>query len=481
MVRATWLKEGHITVRESQRLRRSRGALVVGITLAGSAFAFAGLEQTASAYPKLGPGVAPISRDAAMASGASRAKAEQSVSDAAASSYAREFRTTEPEARHRLGTQAMVVNLDARLQEVLGKRYAQASFDNTTGHWRIAVVGDEADAPLRSFMSSVRLDDEYDVAHVSFSSQNAQDAQDAIAQSLATDLGGPAHVERGVEEIDVLVPDADDVGRAEELAKSATAKMPSPPPIHVRAAPPATFRTQPTIACAFPFCDTIVGGVEWQMDNGNNTIQLCSSGFYVGSVGDPLPLVLTAGHCTFSHANYAAWYTCNNGTAGGTFCNGSAVGQQIPYGYFGTGDAGLLEDTSQRAIYPGYVNWSSGGISTLHSYYTTPPSIGTWVCLNGRANGSSCGPIYSTDVDGIDYGGGHVLYDVVGVSNPMCSIPGDSGGPVTLSTYEAAVGIMSGSNFTTNPGGTYNCPTRNYVEPINRALTAIGGLVLYGG
>jgi hypothetical protein len=242
----------------------------------------------------------------------------------------------------------------------------------------------------------------------------------------------------------------------------------------------------PTVACRFPNCDTIVGGVQWGWTS--QSAFSCQQAWYVGSPGTPNPLMLTAGHCTIGHDWQSAQVWNPDGSA-------ATIGHQIPFYYFdGGGDGGLLEVTSGRPIQGGYVSWANNGYSALTSYFPDPAMIGYIACVHSGRNigynqGGGCGYINSHSVEA-NYGAtanspAMVVSGLIGVDNSigMCTKQGDSGSAIAWANSAAAIGIASGaSGDGVNAWDPYNtyCPSQTYVEPVGRALSRLG-VVIYGG
>lgn len=240
--------------------------------------------------------------------------------------------------------------------------------------------------------------------------------------------------------------------------------------VDVEAVDASTLRPPSAVVCAFPFCAQLLAGVSiWDANYG------CTAGFYVGYYGDTRPYMLTAGHCISSSGALWSWSTCSVGPS-----NCAPVGSQVT-GYNGgtsvdtaDGDAGLIRsDIIEWQAYPGYMNWSSGGISTLHWYETANPSPGQWVCKNGVTTQTTCGWVTTSYVN--------ISPDAVGryytglFETNACSQQGDSGGPFTRADSETAVGLVSHGNY----AGSCS-PFPGIGEPVSRARSRFG-VEIWGG
>lgn len=374
----------------------------------------------------------------------------------------------EAEARQRLKTQTMAPNLQEMLKTKLGSSFSELWFDNASGQWVIGTTSAATTESLGNLMSSVGLAGSYRVQHVSFDHEQLLAAIKQLADELTKTVpGGQFLVGVGDGALNVTLAS----GQRSDAADAATAQLAAdgnPVPVHVTQSSESSLAGSPAVSCTqFPWCSSIVGGVDVFFKTGWE----CSAGYYVRSPGDPYPLILTAGHCDVVAGNYGEWGTCN-GTGG---CGW--YGHQIPYYYYGGGDAGLLKDDSY-GIYPGYVNWTySHAISTLKGFETSHVPNGTVVCMQGaHAPGTSCGTVVNNDVWGIEYEAEGPLpkttvNEMVEVGRNGCILPGDSGGPADLASVEIAAGINSGFGGKKYEG---ECRERNWLEPINRALSLLG-------
>jgi hypothetical protein len=185
---------------------------------------------------------------------------------------------------------------------------------------------------------------------------------------------------------------------------------------------------------------------------------------------------VTAGHCLHGVPYFNGLYTTSAPWI--PLVGIGATGQS----YWGnTTASGTIRDAAILApgfglwaMYPGYFNWNLGGLSPLHDYYTTHAPQNIWMCLNGAASGSSCGqtgPIVPYVQSSTSRNGGvtRYLYDMQSVVG-TCASEGDSGGPVTLASYEKALGIFSSASPINQCGNTM------YVTPIWDPINSWGVL-----
>lgn len=369
----------------------------------------------------------------------------------------------------------------------LGSAFTQVWFDNSTGQWVVAATNAAPSAAVAEAFGEAGLAGMYQLQRVSYDEQQLRESLSEVRDELAETLPSDSFaVGLGPGEVNVTVASGQSATGVQAMltttATSATAPSTSSGvPVNVEQVNKNSLAVSAgTVSCTFPYCNTIVGGDKWYAPDSQKSGKWfeCSTGFYVGSSGDPYPLDLTAGHCDILAGNYNGWYTCDPGET-----NCGSYGHQIPFYYYGGGggDAGLLEDDS-FPIYGGYWNWSIGTLSTVEYYYSGGPAPdGVEVCGNGIGNGSSCGEVTADRYDNLKYRADEELGLPEETFNEMiqvtgaCLIGGDSGGSITRATKQTAVGTWSGGEYE----GT-KCGPESYVEPIWREIEQLG-IVIYGG
>ncbi len=432
-----------------RRLLIALGAAVIllcGLIVSQAAYAAPGAVGNLSLAPgSLATPARPTSEEQVP----TRTEAEESLDPLAISFYMNKHAVSEGEARYRLATQLMAPDVAASMHGVIGSAFAQAWFNNSNGDWVIAATSAASASAAREAFERDGLGGLYELKRVDYDEQQLQEVDKDVSSELAAKLP-PGGYTVGIRpgEVHVALASGQSTSAAQEAAAAVHAQVSaasptgaaSGPPIDIEQTQQASLAASPTgtviskgaISCtdtAGRWCNAIVGGDQWQ---GSDSLKpgkgfACSTGFLVKSSGDVNPLFLTAGHCDVLAGNYGAMETCDPGE---TKCG--EYGHQIPYYYYGNGDAGLVED-DQFPIYGGYWNWSVSTVSTVEFYAS---GGGGWdktvVCLNGERDGSSCGEIVEED--------GSVSYpeDALGlppvsvtamlVVSGACDEPGDSGG-----------------------------------------------------
>jgi hypothetical protein len=378
------------------------------------------------------------------------------VAEPAIEYYMKSHRVDRTEARRRLALQVRDPALQDKLIGQVGGQFVQLWFDDELGRLVLA-LSPEGDVPgaersLRSLGFAVH---EYVVKRVLYDASEfitaLHQARDALGSALAT---GDASVGQGAGVLQVGVSSSMSRAARDQIVARVTRAAgrfnvgvvvseisdPSPPPA----------------VCVRPYCNPVVAGVQWNPTG-------CSLAFYVGSPPGTGHFFLTAGHClTIGNAPPgSAWSTCAP-SGGPCTVSGAVVG-----GYYNGGDAAVVRvDHFGFGLYPGWVNWWSGGVTRLAA--GANPLVGYVLCHNGRVAGSSCGTVQLVNWSFVQ--GGVSLYGMAGISG-SCVIPGDSGGPWTYASWAYAAGITN--------GGTCNGSTWAAAEPIGRAVSTLN-VVLYG-
>lgn len=415
---------------------------------------FAATPVSASALPHQ------IDPAASRSASRSPAQAERGLERAAIEAYQRRFKTSEGVARKHLVLQSIPVDLPGALSDRIGDELSAVRFDNARGEWVVSTTGSVSDDRISQLMVELGLEQAYRVEKGRWSAGRLEAETRRIHADVPAELGrkvSPAVVGASVE---VRISDdlsEEDRSRVKRLIEPDT-------PVNIAVVPRETTDVRPTIACTFPYCDTLLGGTKAWMNGGS-----CSTGFYVGRQNDSYTYLLTAGHCI---VNGAAWSSCKPSSS-----NCPTAGNQT-MGYFGSGgDRGLLRITASISTWPaygGYVSWSTGGVSPLRSYETVNTAVGTMVCRHGATSGTQCGPVNASSAC---YGPPNEPCGMV--SAQACSRAGDSGGAVARAYTETAVGITSGGSNASAPYCNISTDTFSY-EPIQRAVTAYNAIV-FGG
>lgn len=411
----------------------------------------------------------------------SRKDAEGAISQPALDYFTSTYHVSEAVARERLASQVMVGDLPAQLEHRVGSGVAGAQFDDATGEWDIGVTPAADTAKVRSVLGDLGLGSVSRLHPQAVSDKQLDSEADRLVPRVAAMTGGTGAM-LAVHDGQVHVQVSQDLGQSKlsTITSAVHAQAMSSSPalgsnVVVDPVPVVQVKPPPALACIYPYCDTLVAGIEmwtYQNDANPNTRISCTAGFWVGVPGLPRISMLTAGHCI--QAIGQPWGTCSINPT-----NCYNVGSQVESYNGGTspstadGDAGLIkQDVAGFDAYAGYFNWTPDAVSPLHAYETQNPVRGEVDCKQGVTTRSTCGTIQaqyvniSPDASGRYYTG---LFQ-----SDACSQQGDSGGPWAQAAYETAVGLTSHGNY----AGSCT-PYPSYGEPIQRALTRFGAVV-YG-
>jgi hypothetical protein len=402
-------------------------------------------------------------------------EAKSSVGPKAAAWYAKEFGTSESTATARLAAQSKVPNFKELVASRLGKAYGTVWFDNKTGQWVIGVVDSGASKNAAALADEVGLAADTRVETVPVSDDTLIERSASVAKQFSA-VAEKAGLTLGVGPGRLNVTIGDDVDaetvRAIREAAAAPTKSGAAVPVRVMRASKSLLQPETKTYCApwsewNAYCSDIVAGTHialaspgWQHE--------CTAAFlgYLPSAPNP-PRQLTAGHCM--NSSYGQVWSCK---AGGGGC--PITGYKESWYWAGTiGDAGVTRLDSFPSTWlavPGYINWSSGGISIVHTWEGSNSPVGQVVCKNGARTGSSCGTVTNSYAGFTEGGTGQWKAGMV--ETTMCSRSGDSGSPVTQAAYEAAAGILTHSNDCWAGGSA------SWYEPVSRAMANFGFQVL---
>jgi streptogrisin D len=222
-----------------------------------------------------------------------------------------------------------------------------------------------------------------------------------------------------------------------------------------------------------PKATAIGGNWMWSYEGGSDTWgESCTQGFS-GTRPGGVKVILTAGHC-IEHDRYT--YT-NNSPSTATYL-GQRIGVAYQTGatyFYPTLDVGLIQLTSPPSYYtsiniryPGYPTW-------LAMASVATPWAGQTACKSGVKTGYTCGRVVAPwSYVVYDQGGPDQTYVRELWESTICSLRGDSSGPVFSGNY--AVGLVSGGasgSCPYNDGPTY--PQGTFFTPVNVVLSSYPG------
>jgi hypothetical protein len=397
--------------------------------------------------------------------------------------YARKFGVTQAEAHRRLSLQTKTPDMRAKLIRRLGGGFGQLYFDNDEGRYVLAIGPRGRSADARKGLDQLGQPTAA-ITRMAVNHAQLSDGIRALGESLR-DAVRPGTVQLGLGErgADLTVAagaTADERRRIDALVAGSSI------PVRVTDSTSQSLLSAPAINCTFPFCDTLVAGVQWR-----SWVTQCTLAFYSGPINVYYPRFMSAGHCALSNQPPGSppWWSCKPGlacpTPPGPPNLGAGYQQAFHYGanYGGTHSDNMVlyfNGEARWPISPGWWNWQHHQRVALTN--THDPNVGETVCQGGAVTHIACGQVERTDWDGWY---GPTLNTVFGDTyvNGMISVRdicvnfGDSGGPVTMWHGAWAVGITSGGATPAASGCAY---TIMRAEPISRAQAQYG-IYVYGG
>ncbi|MDA0183452.1 S1 family peptidase [Solirubrobacter phytolaccae] len=445
-----------------------------------------------AAFP---PGVKPLLPEDQLGKVTDRAAAAKTLDPVAVKEYSARFSVSESEARRRLTDQSLVLGLPDAIGERTDAKLGDVWYDNEAGRWAVQVAESGDRGSVETALADIGLTEgSAEVSVSGYTVEALYEAADAVQAAVAKtygEEGARADVSMGK----VLVTIANGKGpqrasSAERTAETALrAEGAGEIPVVVTRKDTLAPKTAQTCGLTqyrtwYDYdrtCNAILGGHDWHNPAG----AVCSTGFTGGPPTVYVPYILTAGHCMGVYGPSGWGWSAGNLPYTGFATMGTMEGNY--YGSTSYGDGMALHMTNIGFMgypYGRFWNWAAGTSYPVTGYYAWNGSLpnwgnvpaGQWVCKHGHWE-SSCGTV-SVSATGMTSVGGVAVSAMVQIDG-LCSLPGDSGGSVTLANA-TAVGVVSGSNWVSVPPA-FACGTVPYTlaEPIGR-FQAVVGLVPYG-
>lgn len=390
--------------------------------------------------------------------------------------YTATFGVSEREAERRLELLRAGRHLTSRLRDAFGRGFSQASFDNDSGRWVVA-IGPRGDArAVRATLDELGLAttriERAELDHVALADRVA-----ALSRRLEAVVGdGHATIGQAADGVRITVARDAPAAQRRLIADAAAAHDAT-----VERSRDDDLRVQPAQcngghmdgATPARFCDALRGGSRYYTANAPGSTS-CSLGFWAGAPGASWSstFFLTAGHCQQPPMG-RTWSSCTSGRICGP------AGWQAAMRYDdGGGDSGALYVSDYRwPRQPGWTDWRTGARYAIRYYDSAP--VGTPICHGGATTGLSCGIVDGTNMT--------IRYDATALHGPrtlagmgsavgVCVQRGDSGGPVFNHDLQGAVGITSGGACIAGREYGYNL----VFEPLQRIVDTYG-IYPYGG
>jgi hypothetical protein len=373
------------------------------------------------------------------------------------SEYLRDFKsvpTSQAEAALEMQDAASEGDLVAQLKRGLGQDYAGVWFDNASGEFVVPMLPGSSGATVSSQFAGIDLGgNDFRIAQAKSSWQDLEAAQDEIDGGLGS-LREEELIETSLDPrtnaVVVGVAESADSAQRDEIHRSAASVGVQ---VEIRQAGDDGIGISPT-ACelAGQICDAPMrGGVDIE-PNGSNIIgPTCTAGFKAIGNSDGRRYVLTAGHCIPGIKEWEA-FTAD-------YLHhflGKAVASSFPVHDYAAIDAtGTFWDTSpwpSQVVYAGHVNEGAPRSAMVNPSNPITGEgksyLGEFVCHTGMVSGTSCGTVVGMGITEPVEGTGTSILNMTKFQK-ICSIAGDSGGPVFAGN--TALGLFSGSDEKANP------------------------------
>jgi trypsin/repeat uncharacterized protein DUF346 len=359
--------------------------------------------------------------------------------------YQKEFGVSAPVAKERLEIQHRGAGVVPTLEGAEEGAYAGVWFDNARGEF-VVPMSDPADrGRVGEALASIGLEGSYRTAPATYSWDELEATQhevNAEVRPLAKQLLVQTSIDPRTNAV-VLTEAQATTGTQEEQLED----LEEDDAVEVRDAGLSRFESEVPAACNEPVraCGKpLRGGVQIVPTGGG----YCSAGFKAVGKTSGARYLLTAGHCA-ALLSTGDWYARN-----GNVEKWERIGSVENYAYPGHDWAkinanGSFWDTnpwpSQVAIW--------GGELERPINYEASSYVGEAICHVGAHVGFSCGTVTAIDQT-VTYVGGATIEHMTRAEGPnLCTLGGDSGGPVIAGN--TALGLLSGGPVSeTCPNGS---------------------------
>jgi Repeat of unknown function (DUF346) len=388
------------------------------------------------------------------------------------SSYQDDFEVSKQTAEESLQAQEDGAGIAEQLEDTQGKNYAGVWFDNESGEFVVPTVASASQASIESVLDASDLQGDFRTKPVDSSWDQLQAAQERINSALLA-LIEEGLVGTGLDPKTNAVVISQAAGASapqraqiQALAQSESVK------VEVRESQERQLGISPQ-ACQFQAaaCDAPMRGGVNIVPNGGLRGGGCTAGFK--GIGDALGnrFVLTAGHCIAESGGVLKWDSFTAAPEAR-----KDLGHVDAYS-FPTHDYAAINATGtywDKPSWPSLVTY--WGLNQEYPIYNESTSyIGEYVCHAGQQSGLSCGTVTGMHLfEPIEDSSGHILGYVGNLTRfeHICTIGGDSGGPVFAAAGNIALGIYSSSSKT--PGALNPCYWNGYYTEITEDTDLLG-------
>jgi len=369
------------------------------------------------------------------------------------SKYARHFDVSDQVAQRNLARQSESGEVTEALMSSEGDRFAGIWFDNQSGELVVPTVSAGATATAEKTLSAMGVGSGSRTEKVVASWDELEGAQESIDQQLlAVIKAGYLTTSLDPRTNAVVIEEAAGITDQASAEVAAVTKSASAP-VEIRRSDKQSLSV-PVESCGTEFCSLpLRGGVN--IYDPSYPTEPCTAGFpAIGNDGNRY--MLTAGHCVGHEDNpgqpdYTVWWSktdalaaheLGNATQYTQYPNGDWAKIQISNSYWDTWGSSIvywgapIVDAEEHVV---------GKQPTVNAEYpiteASPSVVGVYACHAGIRTGTTCGPITGVDIT-YALSESFVLKHMNKLGN-VCSLPGDSGGPVFAG--HAALGMLTGS------------------------------------
>lgn len=228
--------------------------------------------------------------------------------DAAVATYSQEAGVSTAEAERRLAVQNRAGDIVDALRDALKDGYAGVWIDRASGRLKVAIAPTTNEAALAAVLKDKGIERDADTVTVHSTWQQLTATKDRWVERVASLLAKQqAMVGIDPSRNAVAVDLSSEADRSEVDSARSQAQRENVAVV-VAERPESSFDIR-AVACSWPYCDKPLRGATGI--HGLSSGKRCTGGFFVRSVSNNKPYLLTAGHCFYGFGA-EWWYTFNS-------------------------------------------------------------------------------------------------------------------------------------------------------------------------
>ncbi len=395
------------------------------------------------------------------------ASAMADVKPVEVSGYTEDFSVSPAIAEDRLETQELGVAIVEELKENLGGAYSGVWFDNAKGEFVVPLTPQASRLSVSAQLAAAELQGDFRTAPAQSSWSELVAAQDRLDRALIESIAdGRVQTSIDPRANAVVIDEAAGLSDADTSEIEALAAGESVE-VQVQEDKSRSLGIAPRACNAeWANCDAPMrGGVRIEPSGTPCCIPVCSAGFKATD-GAGNRYMLTAGHCVPGVGQWLAYTPDEQPHYLGAVTGASYPGHDYA-AIKVTGNGTYWDKPSWPSMVADWGKTQERSI-TAESW----SFMGQYVCHSGASSsryGASCGSVTNLHVTGGTEAG--LIYNLTEFAT-ICSIQGDSGGPVYAGN--TALGLFTGDDAETQQEEEEFCKRTGFYSEITEDTTALG-------